>query len=766
VEKNVLHGLIFLSNFTYNENNDLVKAEYPDGKINEMTYNAQGLVTEVKNNDGTKTIMERDNRGDVIAMVDEMNRRVELTRDIMGRVLQEKSPSGKEVQYQWGGSGCASCGDGSNLNKIIDAADRAWEFKYDVMGNPLEMTYPDSSKITQEYDIAGRLTKFTNKRGQEIAYTYDADGKMIKKTTPEGEVNFTYDERDRVSEITGDDFHYRYQHGHVGAYYGTVWQEEELLSGTLLQVLANDIYGTPDRIFDGFGWNKYFNYGLSNAGSVVLGGSPPGIQYNWYGTELASLKSWMQYDTARRMTIKKKQTLYKNDYFNYDTNGLLKQSRYVSQAPYFNTSGSLNFTRDNSGLITGITGDKQLNATYDPDLQINTIQHTLPQSFAESYTYDDNGNRLTSLTNSFTYDDLNRLTESTAHEYTYDADGNMTIEKNKLSGETKKYYYDTENRMVKYEHQASDIFPVDISAEYKYDIYGRRLQKNVNGAITNFYWEGDTMTYELDAQYKPIRKYITGVGMDDYEGHLEYSEVTDWSRNLFDTVNSNPPWYSYLKDQVGTIYKVYSHKTRSIADSRAYDSFGNLVNQTGTTKTPLGFQGKYYDQESGLNYFYNRYYNPTIGRFTSEDPIRFEGGLNFNSFVGSNPITFTDKFGLERDWSSEMPNGGGLSNMRGGEFTALFGASPAEIIGWTIKGTWNDLKDFNWCCYSKCMLKKNLPTFSRKMATSFMKWTVENSPNILPILKDQFFWITKKFSILFYASIAKSAWDCYIECRK
>jgi RHS repeat-associated protein len=221
----------------------------------------------------------------------------------------------------------------------------------------------------------------------------------------------------------------------------------------------------------------------------------------------------------------------------------------------------------------------------------------------------------------------------------------MTQEKNKLTGETKKYYYDAENRMVKYEHLASDVSPIDIMAEYKYDIFGRRLQKNVNGAITNFFWENDTMTYELNEQYQPIRKYITGLGMDDYEGHLEYSEVTDWSAHIFNP-QYNPPWYTYMRDQVGTVYKVYDHRNHSIADSRAYDSFGNLVSQTGTTKTPLGFQGKYYDQESGLNYFYHRYYNPAIGRFTSEDPLGFFVSDNFYNFVENNSVNNTDPFGL------------------------------------------------------------------------------------------------------------------------
>ena len=176
---------------------------------------------------------------------------------------------------------------------------------------------------------------------------------------------------------------------------------------------------------------------------------------------------------------------------------------------------------------------------------------------------------------------------------------------------------------------------------YTYDFYGRRLQKNVNGLITNFLWEGNNLAHELDFNYQPIRRYIYGADMDDVEAHVEMSEVTG---SVFDT--SRKGWYTYVKDQVGTVYKVYSDYHKQIVDTRTYDTFGNLISKIGSSNGNLGFQGKYFDNESGLYYFYNRYYNPINGRFINEDPIGFSGSDNFYRFVENNPINNIDPFGL------------------------------------------------------------------------------------------------------------------------
>jgi RHS repeat-associated protein len=58
-----------------------------------------------------------------------------------------------------------------------------------------------------------------------------------------------------------------------------------------------------------------------------------------------------------------------------------------------------------------------------------------------------------------------------------------------------------------------------------------------------------------------------------------------------------------------------------------------------------GFTGLEHD-ESGLVYARNRYYHPQLGRFISQDPIGFAGGLNLYAYCSNDPINFTDPLGL------------------------------------------------------------------------------------------------------------------------
>jgi len=64
------------------------------------------------------------------------------------------------------------------------------------------------------------------------------------------------------------------------------------------------------------------------------------------------------------------------------------------------------------------------------------------------------------------------------------------------------------------------------------------------------------------------------------------------------------------------------------------------------TTLNLRFPGQYYDQETKLHYNYFRYYDPSIGRYITSDPIGLRGGLNTFGYIGGNPGRWVDPLGL------------------------------------------------------------------------------------------------------------------------
>ena len=180
-----------------------------------------------------------------------------------------------------------------------------------------------------------------------------------------------------------------------------------------------------------------------------------------------------------------------------------------------------------------------------------------------------------------------------------------------------EYGYDSQNRLTSFTNTENNTWT------YAYNDANQRISKtSPTNETTKFYWDRGYAVNE----YKSNSLYATnklGIG-----GIISRNGV-----NL-------------LKDAHGDVSSLGG------ANPYTYNAYGVQTNSTGDSN-PYRYCGEYWDEESGLIYLRNRYYDPNVGRFISEDPIR--DGANWYAYCGGNPVMYIDPTGLYADamtWGS------------------------------------------------------------------------------------------------------------------
>lgn len=639
-----------VTTFTYYANGTLKTIKDPLNDITTLTYYTTGLVNTVKDANNKVTTYTYDARGNVLSVQDPVNGATKLTTftyDLMNRMTSTTYPGQTtpvQFHYDYRGRrdsvtdqnsnkttytyddadrlvavtdaqtptpGATQYGydNENNLRTITDALSHQTVFSYDPQRRLSQTQFPSLLVETYGYDNNNNLTLKTDRKNQPIHYSYDALNRLTTKTNPDqSSVNYTYDLNSRLTQVQD-----------ATGTYGFAYDNMNRLTQTT----------TAYTFLTARNFTVQYTYDAGSNRKTMTDPEQGAYQYTYDAlNRLSNIQDFQQlnygftYDNlSRRKTLTRPNSITTS--YSYD------EISHLLSVLHKNSGGTTldgaTYTYDNAGNRLTRT-DKQtgikLTYTYDNIYQLQTAKQG--STTKESYTYDLVGNRLSSLgVSPYQYNASNWLTSIPGTTYNYDNNGSLT---SKSDGTT--YSWDYENRLTQV------VLPgTGGTVTFKYDPMGRRIQKAFTQAstttTTNYVYDGANAIEEVDANGAVLARYTQRLGIDEPLAELR-SSTTSY----------------YDADGLGSITSL-SSSAGALANTYTYDSFGKLTASTGTITNPFQYTARELDSQTGIYEYRARYYDQSVGRFISEDPIQFKGGIDFYAYVMNSPTNRTDPTGLK-----------------------------------------------------------------------------------------------------------------------
>ena len=150
-----------------------------------------------------------------------------------------------------------------------------------------------------------------------------------------------------------------------------------------------------------------------------------------------------------------------------------------------------------------------------------------------------------------------------------------------------------------------------------------RRSKTTDGKTTGYYMAGDQVINETENGALSASNIIAGGVIGRITGGTSYM---------------------MLKNDHGDVVGLTANG--EVKADYTYSAYGELIaGESNGINNPIRYAGEYTDEETGLIYLRARYYDPSVGRFISEDPIR--DGMNWYAYCGNSPVMMVDPLGLD-----------------------------------------------------------------------------------------------------------------------
>ncbi|MGY2112952.1 putative T7SS-secreted protein [Nocardia gipuzkoensis] len=602
-----------ITRFTYGAFDLLHSRTEPDGSVTRYTWDTERRLTAVHNPIGQTWTYEYDRAGRLIAETDYTGATTRYTHDLAGRVVTVTPATGVTRHHRHDILG--------RLTEIIADTEEWIRYTYDPAGRVLQAVNGSGADPTHALEFAytatGQIAFERLDTQPPMVYEHDPRGNRVRRITPSGAVtSWHHDIASRIDLVSADDQDVTFDYDPLGRL--TSWR-------------VGEIAVTRD---------------LTTTGRVT----------RQEVTAFPARALHLDLNSSSRRAPRQ----LRRDEFDYRPDGYLTAHTTIHPgSTLYPGAADGNVAAERAERWAGPHAEVRLQRNYDLDAigRVTTLAHN--DTVAERYSYDPLSNITSAelLTDAHpeTYDNApeDRAPDSPWHNPSREYRNNLLIR----DGRT-RYRYDASGRLIRktttrlsrkpdiwhYRYNAfdqlTDVWTPDHQWwHYTYDALGRRTTKQhleTDGTVlerTDYIWDGTRLIEQATSATTTRWEYRPG-------SRAPITQTTDQE-------DVDREFYAIITDLVGTPVELVDPGSADTVATTTTNLWGKAV-WRGTASTPLRFPGQIHDPETDLHYNLHRVYDPTTGRYLTQDPLGIAAAPNPSSYP-LNPTVWSDPLGLVPD---------------------------------------------------------------------------------------------------------------------